>query len=146
MYRLGSALLAASLLGPAANSDVPSGGDRAAIEAAIQHYFRAGDTGDPEELKLAFHPASIMYGNRNGAFVGVDQAEWQGRLQKERAEGKPPTPASWRKILSIDIEGDVASAKLQSDFPTFQFLDFVNLVKVNGTWKIVNKVYYRKPK
>ena len=40
----------------------------------------------------------------------------------------------------------MASAKLQSDFPTFQFLDFVNLVRVDGTWKMVNKVFYRKPK
>jgi len=146
MHRLSSALLAASLFGPASNSDTVPGGDRAAIEAAIQHYFRAGDTGDPDELKLAFHPASIMYGNRDGAFVSVDQPEWQARLRKERAEGQAPKKANWRKILSIDVEGDVASAKLQSDFPTFQFLDYVNLVKVDGTWKIVNKVYYRKPK
>ena len=146
MHRLSSALLAASLFGPAANSDTVPGEDRAAIESAIQHYFHANDTADPDELVLAFHPVSIMYGNRNGAFVGVDQPEWQARLRKERAEGKPPNKATWRKILSVDISGDVASAKLQSDFPTFQFLDYVNLVKIDGTWRIVNKVYYRKPK
>ena len=97
MHRLSSALLAASLLGPAANSDTVPAGDRAVIEAAIQHYFRAGDTGDADELKLAFYPASIMYGYRNGTFVAVDQPEWQARLRKERTEGQPPMRANWRR-------------------------------------------------
>ena len=49
------------------------------------------------------------------------------------------------KIADITISGHAANARLEIEYPTFSFIDFMNLLKIDGEWKIVNKIFYRKP-
>ncbi|WPB58167.1 nuclear transport factor 2 family protein [Xylophilus sp. GOD-11R] len=46
----------------------------------------------------------------------------------------------------IDIRGTAASASLTIDYLTQQFIDFFNLLKIDGRWQIVSKIFYRIPK
>ena len=47
------------------------------------------------------------------------------------------------KIDSIDVVGTVATVRLESDNWTgHKFTDFFTLLKVEGTWKIMNKVFH----
>ena len=117
--------------------------DKKAIEQAVGYYFAASDAGDADMLARAFHPEAKMIFYRDGKFTQVTQPEWQDRLRKA---DKPPTKANWRKVVSIDLSGDAAVAKAVSDFETFQFVDYMSLIKIDGEWKIVNKIFHRKPK
>lgn len=44
------------------------------------------------------------------------------------------------KILSIDIEKDLAVLRLKLRVPPRVFTDMLSCLKVHGTWKIVQKV------
>jgi hypothetical protein len=48
-------------------------------------------------------------------------------------------------IHSIDVAGDTASAKVTDDFAGLRFTDLLSLLKVDGHWQIVSKVYYIHP-
>lgn len=50
------------------------------------------------------------------------------------------------EINSIDISGNAAQAKLTIDYDTHQFIDYFNLLKADGHWFIVSKIFYRKDK
>jgi len=45
------------------------------------------------------------------------------------------------KVLSLDIEGDQAMAKVDVPLLAAHFIDFLGLLKEDGKWKIVNKMY-----
>ena len=45
------------------------------------------------------------------------------------------------KILGIEILGCVAIAKLHVPMLGYNYYDFLSLTLINGTWKIVNKVF-----
>lgn len=134
-----SLLLASAPLLAMAQSAVP---DRAGIEEAIRHYFAANDERDPKQLGLAFHPGTIMFwADTEGRLQSLDQNRWKARLA-DRAQAIPV--ARERRILWIDQSGDGASAEALSHFDDFQFRDYLTLLRIEGRWRIVGKVFVRQ--
>ena len=133
MLGLALTLLAAIPAPPA----VPA--DRTAIEETIGHYFRAGDTSSSQELRLAFHPATMMFFVKDGALTGVSQPEWWARTDAN----KTPVVALSRRIPVVDVTGEAGVAKILSDYPTHRFEDYMSLMKINGRWWIVGKIIHR---
>jgi protease I len=59
----------------------------------------------------------------------------------------PAGGAKWSsKIISYSYAGTAATAVTEEELPTFKFVDFLNLLKINGEWKIVSRVYSRVEK
>jgi hypothetical protein len=57
-------------------------------------------------------------------------------------------PASGLKVLDtrIDAEGSAASVRIElDDWTGHRFTDFFTLVKVDGDWQILSKVFYLHP-
>jgi hypothetical protein len=48
------------------------------------------------------------------------------------------------QLLSIDVEGELALLKLKLQIPPRCFTDMLSCLKVNGTWKIAQKVMTSK--
>jgi len=44
-------------------------------------------------------------------------------------------------ITSVDITGDAASVKVVEVYDQSKYIDYLSLLKLNGEWKIVNKIY-----
>ena len=125
---------------PPSPSSAPSTAiDRPAIEAAIGHYFKAGDTSSSAELREAFHPAAMMFFVKDGALNGVSQPEWWARADAN----KSPVVALSRSIPVVDATGETAFAKVVSVYPTHRFADYMSLVKIDGRWWIVGKIFHR---
>jgi Putative lumazine-binding len=114
-------------------------GDRRAIEQTVGHYFQAGDTSSSAELREAFHPAAMMFFVKDGALNGVSQPEWWARADATKA----PVVALSRAIPAVDVAGDAAFAKVVSVYPTHRFEDYMTLVKLDGRWWIVGKIFHR---
>jgi len=49
------------------------------------------------------------------------------------------------KILSLDMTETTASAKVTMTMPTVRWVDYLSLVKIDGRWWIVNKVFHGYP-
>ena len=136
LIRMGLLLLAA-LADPACAADPVDPAELAAIEEAVGYYLEGGKTGDIETLRRAFHPSARLQFVRDGAYREWSLEEYLGR----RTPGKRSDHRS--RVLSIDFAGNSASAKLELDYGSFKFIDYMSLLKLDGRWWIVNKVFYR---
>ena len=58
--------------------------------------------------------------------------------------GKPAEDEAQRKrsIEMIDITGNAAVAKIKLDYPKTTLTDYFSLLKVEGEWKVVNKIFH----
>lgn len=112
--------------------------DEAGARAAVNHYLAGHITGSADEFRAAFHPKAMLYWNRDGTF-----AERTGADYIAAAPGKPADDEAQRRrtIESLDVTGNAAMAKVVLDYPTVRFTDYLSLVKADGAWKIVNKIF-----
>lgn len=113
--------------------------DRKLVEQTVNYYLEGGTNNDFETLKKAFHKNATMKYIRDG----YQEVNAIGFFKK----GMKPGPKQNRKtkITNIDISGHAASARLEIEYATFSFIDYMNLLKIDGEWKIVSKIFYRKP-
>ncbi|MBL8183700.1 MAG: nuclear transport factor 2 family protein [Blastocatellia bacterium] len=114
-----------------------------AVRVPLENYLKGHATGEGEFFKKAFHTEGNMVWIRDGKFTTRSFAEYIAG-----ASGKPPSDEAKRKrsIEGIDIAGNAASAKIILDYPSVRFVDFMTLLKIDGEWKIVSKVFYAEPK
>ena len=117
--------------------------EEAAVRAALEHYFRGHATGQGEHFRKVFHTDSKLYAIRGGKFWTITSEQYISG-----APGKAPAdePQRKRTIESVDITGDAAMAKVVLDYPQVKFTDYMSLLKVDGTWMIVNKTFHAEPK
>lgn len=119
----------------------PTNPDEAAVRAAVNHYLQGHALGSPDEFSKAFHPdAMLFWVTPDGALGKRTSGEYI-----KGASGKPAAdePQRKRHILSVDIAGTAAVAKVELDYPTVHFIDYLSLLKVNGEWKVINKIFHR---
>jgi hypothetical protein len=113
--------------------------EEAGVRTALNAYLDGHKTGQADAFRRAFHPAARMLYVKDGQFVKTEIADFIAR-----AAGKPAADEDkrHRSIDSIDIVGDAAIAKLTLDYPEVTFTDYMTLLKINGEWRIVSKVFH----
>ena len=108
-----------------------------AVKQTLNYYLEGGTNNDFETLKKAFHEDATMKYIRDG-YTAVNALEFFGSRMK-------PGPAQNRtcEIVYLDVSGDAAHARLEIKYEKFMFVDYMNLLKINGEWKIVSKIFNR---
>ncbi len=128
---------AAAVAVPAAQS-----ADDAAVRAVVNQYFKGHATGSADEMRKAFLPTAHIEGIRQGAFTSwtVDQyvAGFRGTPAADEASRK-------RTIDTVSVSGSAAMVKATLVHGATTFTDYFVLLKVDGAWKIANKVYAAAP-
>jgi hypothetical protein len=116
-----------------------AGAEDAAVRAAIEHYFQGHATGDGAHFRKVFHPESKLVFIRDGKYASRTSEEYIAG-----APGKPAEDEAQRKrtINWIDVTGDTAVVKLTLTYPAVTFTDYMALLKIDGEWKIVNKMFH----
>lgn len=109
--------------------------DYAEVASAIQKYFDGTQYGKQSLVREAFTDTLfIQWIDKDGAFKSRDAASYIERIK----EGKH-TPR-YGHIVSIDITNNAAGAKVEIDWGERRITDYVLLLKINGKWKITNKI------
>lgn len=131
-------LLAAGLLAGSFVSPVRLADD-AAVRGAVQAYFEGMMTASPETLRRAFHPEARLIGTRDdGSLLVIPFEQWAGSWEGKRPLG----PDGYEnRIVQVDIHGDAASVKTELTWPDVRYVDYLALLRVEGEWKIVNKIW-----
>jgi len=115
------------------------------IQETVQYYFDGIYHSDVEKLKNAFHPNSQVIGYFDGSlsFESLD-----GFLEFVKATPAPSESGEEYDmgIVSIDVTANEAVAKVANLYLGLKFTDYLSLLKVDGNWVIVNKIYYYEPK
>ena len=108
------------------------------IEKTLNYYLEGGTNNDFELLKQAFYPTATM------KFVGEEYKEVNAIEFFKNGIKSGPKQDRETRIVSVSITGNAASAQLEIAYPTFMFIDYMNLLKIDGEWKIVSKIFYKK--
>jgi len=112
-----------------------------AIEKAIQPYLDGAKSGKGDDMKPSFHKDATIFG-----YVGPDL--FAGPIEQLFAWNDQNGPATGlqARIASIDLIDTVATVRLELDNWTgYRFTDLFTLLKVDGEWKIMNKVFHLHP-
>ena len=119
--------------------------DEVAVRAALEHYIQGHATGEGSHMRLAFHSAGrLEWSNADTlAMRSVDAyiAGMPGKAAPDEATG-----VRKRRIEMVDVTGSAAVAKITLDYPDVYFVDYMSLLKTNGEWRIVNKIFNREMK
>jgi hypothetical protein len=112
--------------------------DRVQIAEVIQHYIDGARSGKGDDMKPAFHEDATIFGYVGGdLFAGPIQNLFAWNDENGAATGLQ------ERIADIDIVGTVATARLELDNWTGnRYTDLFTLLKVDGEWKIMNKVFH----
>lgn len=113
--------------------------EETSVRACLQEYM----SGDGNRMEKAFHPSATMkyIDITNGEFKDVPIAEFIARV-------KANTTKQERKIeiVSVNIEGTAATGKIKIETDKVIMYDYMNMLKINGEWKIVSKIFSRQNK
>ena len=117
--------------------------DEAAIRQTVQYYFDGGKNRDSIALRKAFHPEARMLFAKDGKLAVVPIGEYIARVAENKL--KPGEAGSTRRrVAEVDVAGDAAIAKLELKRPDVLVTDYMSLLKVDGRWMIVNKIFARE--
>ena len=115
--------------------------DYQAIVEVLNKYIEGCKQARSTIMKPAFSENATIFGvDAKGKLTG-------GSIQELfDAIDNPPfrqSPEAQSVIVKVDIVGTAASARIDSnDVSGFSFSDFFNLLKVEGKWTIVSKIYH----
>ena len=130
-------------LAESADLHVASEAEAAAARIPLENYISAHATGNPDYIRKAFLPQAKIMAFRDGKLLNLSVEEFASRFS-----GKPAADESQRKrrIDSLNITGNAGVARIILDYPDTTLTDYMSLLKVDGEWKIVNKVFNAEPK
>ncbi len=109
-----------------------------AIAKTLQHYIDGARSGKGDDMKPAFHKDATIFG-----YVGDDL--FAGPIQQlfDWNDENGPATGLQARIGSIDLISTVATVRLElDDWTGHRFTDLFTLLKVDGEWKIMNKVFH----
>lgn len=112
--------------------------DYDAIVRVVQHYVDGARSGNGDDMKQAFHDDATIFG-----YVGTDL--FAGPIQKlyDWNDQNGAATDIQSRIASVDVTGTAATVRLEIDNWTgHRFTDLFTLLKVDGQWKIMNKVFH----
>jgi hypothetical protein len=139
-----AALLVLLAAVPAATSFPNS--EEEAVKSALNHYLLGQSTGDASHFKAVFHPESRLFFTKEGKLATKTAAEYIAGVAAKGAKQAPDEAQRKRWIEDVHITGDAAIARIVLDYPSARFTDYMSLLKVDGTWMIVNKTFHAESK
>lgn len=134
--------LSAALPAGLAAQNGGTGSEEDAVRAAVDHYLAAHATGQGEHIDRVFHPDAMLFWVADGQLQRRSGAEYRAGFR-----GSPPPDEAQRKrwIEMVDVTGDVAVAKVVLDYPNARFTDYFALLKTDGEWRVMTKIFHRGP-
>lgn len=111
-----------------------------AIQAVVHLYVDGMAFAHEAAVRKAFHPKASIVGNYEGRveWLSVDEFIAAVIAQGSATAGSQPL----LQIESLDVTGDTATVKIVDEFAGMRFSDYLSLLKVDGRWLIVSKLYY----
>lgn len=113
--------------------------DKKAIEEKINLYFEGSRTDNPDLLRKAFLPdATLKFINSKGEYTMRTIEKFFSYFTHTK------TRSFVSKIYYIDVSGMAANVKLSTKFKTYQYVDYMNMLKTKDGWKIVSKISHQE--
>jgi 4-oxalocrotonate tautomerase len=110
------------------------------VRAAAEAYCAALHRSDAAALEALFDPRAHLYGAEDGAVVDLPRDAWLARVAA-RAKPPPDSRPAYR-VEMVDLSGpETAVARVSLAVGSRSFTDYLNWLKVDGSWRVIAKVY-----
>ena len=119
--------------------------DETAVRAALEHYIQGHATGDGAHMRLAFNPAGRLFWSSSDTLATRTVEEYIARMPGKPAADEG-TGVRKRRIELVDVTGNAAIGKVVLDYPDAHIVDYMSLLKTNGEWRIINKIFMTEMK
>ncbi len=117
----------------------------AAVGETLALYLDGLRHSDVERLRAAFHPAAHYVCATGGTLLHRRMEEY---LPIVAARPSPESRGEPRRdaVRSVEFAGpDTARACVLCSIGDEVFTDFLTLIRVEGRWRIISKVFHREP-
>ena len=109
------------------------------IKETVMLYVRGCAAGDVELTKKAFHKDAVMFGYFNGQLCAGSIDSLYGAIEQLGADS-----ATKSEIDILEVTGTAATVRVVlEDWHGLGFTDFHSLVKIDGKWQIVAKIFHQ---
>jgi hypothetical protein len=116
--------------------------DEKIIGEVIQTYFDCMFESDPAKAHAVFHRSAKITGFNRGELQEMSVEEFAKFVGAQQPSAKDKGEAPVLEVLSVDIAGDTAVARVRDVYLGRRFLDTLSLLKTDEKWQIYNKLFY----
>ena len=109
------------------------------VVAAVSKYVEGLSVGSVTEISQAFHKEAIMYGFTDDKMLSGPIKNLYDFVEKN---GTAPDIKTQIDILAITPTTAVVRVDMEKDAIGADYTDFHTLIKIDGTWRIIAKVYH----
>ncbi|MBN9217264.1 MAG: nuclear transport factor 2 family protein [Mesorhizobium sp.] len=109
------------------------------VVSRVMKYVDGLEVGSSNDVAKGFHKDAVMYGFTNGELLGGPIKNLYDFVDKN---GKAPDIKVRLDILSITPSTAVVRVDMEKDAIGADYTDFHTLLKENGEWKIIAKVFH----
>ena len=109
-----------------------------AIKRTLNDYLEGGTNGDVQRFMNAFVPDAIQKSvSKTGAIANMTVKDLSSKIQPGQKMNRTTRIVSW------SYAGTAATGVTETEYETSKIIDLLNLLKINGEWKIVSRVFSR---
>ena len=114
--------------------------DYDAVISTATKYVEGLRVGNVDIIGEAFHKDAVMYGFTNGELLAGSVKNLYTFVE---TNGKAPEIATRLDVLAITPTTAVVRVDMEKDAIGADYNDFLTLIKIDGTWKVIAKVYHQ---
>jgi Putative lumazine-binding len=109
-----------------------------AIAHVVNAYIEGGRTGSGATTRRAFHDQANIFGYLGGNLLGPDMQKLYDARDKVG-----PAPDLEARFTRVDVVGTAANVRLDTSRAGKPlYTDYLNMVKLDGAWIVVSKVFH----
>ena len=109
------------------------------VIVTVASYVEGLRVGSIDGLTRAFHKDAVMYGFTNDKLLGGPIKNLYDFVEKN---GTAPAIKTRLDVLAITPTTAVVRVDMENDAIGANYTDFHTLIKIDGAWKIIAKVYH----
>ncbi|MEH6438036.1 nuclear transport factor 2 family protein [Massilia sp. DD77] len=118
--------------------------DHQAILVVLADYFTGLYTGDTDLLRTVFHPQAALFAEVRGQPYYKRVEDYLEAVELRAAPQERDEPYQMR-VLSLNVTHNIATAKVHVPALGFNYVNYLSLVRMDGAWVIVGKVFADVP-
>ena len=116
--------------------------DEKQIRDTIQTYFDSMYESSSDKVFAAFHPNATITGFLEDGLHEMSVGDFAGFVESQQPSPKEKGEPIRLDILSIELAGSTAVARVRDDYLGMTFLDSLSLLKTDNRWSIYNKLFH----
>lgn len=116
--------------------------DQSDIKTVIRTYFECMHESSEAKTHAAFHPKAMITGYLPNGLQQMTVADFTGFVASQQPSPKAQGIAERLEIVSLEIAGNTAVARVRDDYLGMTFLDTLSFLKTDDEWQIYNKLFH----